>query len=207
MQNKKNYSKFLEQESALLSLAMSMMAAGNKAIFPVDFIVLAAINRSLSHSKSIFNLIDNELGTAAVTLARLHLDTLLRLYSTWLVSDPHDYAMNLLEGEQTNRMKDRLGNKMTDSYLVAKYQKDHDCEWIERVYKTTSGFVHLSGKHIFQIFSLFSDEERSAHISIGSAFQLRDSDREELEEFILEVNERVAQLVAGWIATKNQKAT
>ena len=44
-------------------------------------------------------------------------------------------------------MQDKDGKKMTDAYLIEKISIDHPV--LKSVYEHTSGYVHLSDKHIF----------------------------------------------------------
>jgi len=45
-------------------------------------------------------------------------------------------------------MKDMHGNKMTDAYLLSTFK--HENPWIDGVYSSGSGFIHLSEKHILE---------------------------------------------------------
>jgi hypothetical protein len=92
-------------------------------------------------------LIESRNFIAAAPLIRLQLDNCLRLSAGILVKDPHKFALNVLEGIPIKNQKDMLNEKMTDSYLVKILSKRYP--WIDEVYKNTSGYVHLSEKHIF----------------------------------------------------------
>jgi hypothetical protein len=92
-------------------------------------------------------LIESRNFIAAAPLIRLQLDNCLRLSAGTLVKDPHKFAMNVLEGVPIKKQKDMSNEKMTDAYLVKMLSKRYS--WIDEVYKNTSGYVHLSEKHIF----------------------------------------------------------
>ena len=74
-----------------------------------DLFVLGAAKRALSLSASIFMLVDEEQMLAAITLARPHLDTLLRLHSLELVGDVAEHVTAIMGGERLDKRKDRRG--------------------------------------------------------------------------------------------------
>ncbi|MEW6517680.1 MAG: hypothetical protein AB1439_12340 [candidate division FCPU426 bacterium] len=77
----------------------------------------------------------------------MQLDNVLRYSAAWMVKKPHEFADAVFNGEYICKLKDRHGNKMIDSYLVKQLSKEYP--WIKKVYDNTSGYVHLSEKHIF----------------------------------------------------------
>src|ERR671912_2705472 len=93
----------------LVTAAYAVMAAQGSAMHLTDFFVLGAAKRALSLSTSIFMLIDEEQALAAVTLARPHLDTLLRLHSLELVTNVTEHVRAIIGGERLNKRKDRNG--------------------------------------------------------------------------------------------------
>jgi hypothetical protein len=66
----------------------------------------------------------------------------------------------MLDAEQVNRLNDRDGKPMTDKYLVGQLAQG-DREWLERVYETTSGHVHMSGQRLGMMTSPDPDDENA----------------------------------------------
>ena len=62
-------------------------------------------------------------------------------------------------------MKDKSGMLMTDRYLVETLGKKY--VWMPRVYKATSGFIHLSDKHIYTVLTP-SDEDGRVSLNVGA---------------------------------------
>lgn len=145
-------------------LGIQILRADGGNFFDLDFLAAAAIKRSLAHSKAFGYLVREENYICAASIVRLQLDSCLRFFAAFLVENPHDFAREVLRGKSIRKMKDRTGEKMTDRYLVETLGKEHN--WMPRVYERTSGFIHLSNKHIFSTIDLL-DEAGKAEIVIG----------------------------------------
>jgi hypothetical protein len=115
-------------------------------MYPLDLLATAALNRSLNLMKGFCALIEARNFLAAAPLIRLQLDSCLRFSAAWLVDDPHDFADKVLYDKRVDRLQDRDGNQLRDRYLVDKLAKEYP--WVKDVYKQTSGYIHLSNKHI-----------------------------------------------------------
>jgi hypothetical protein len=102
-------------------------------------------------------------------LLRLHLDTYLRLMAKDLVEDKEQFFTEVYEGKQINKMVGRDGVKLNDSVLSAHAGKKD--EWVPKVYKATSGYVHFSGKHCHGT-QIVTEREDGPHVSfsLGSRF-------------------------------------
>lgn len=142
-----------------------LMIADNGNLYPLDLLALASIKRSISLQTAMLSLIRDNNYFSAASLLRLQIDSCMRFYAVFLVDDPHDLAARVLAGEKISSIKDRSGNKMRDAYLISVISKEY--EWMERVYKTTSGFVHLSNKHLFSYIEKVNDDERSVSFVLG----------------------------------------
>jgi len=125
-----------------LEVGLRMMKAADGAVFPVDMLAWAALNRSANLIPGFASLIETRNFIAAAPLLRLQIDNCLRFYGIYIVSKPHDFASAVLKGEQIRKMKDSKGEFMTDRHLVKCVAKDFP--WITRVYERTSGYVYLS---------------------------------------------------------------
>ncbi len=137
---------------------------------------------------------------AAAPLIRLQLDNLLRLSAGTLVHDPHKFAMDILEGTPVKKQKDISNNFMTDSYLLEILSKKYS--WIKDVYNGTSGYIHLSEKHI--INSMCAGDKKGA-----LNFKITDSDAFVTEDdYLLAVDsfrkstEALFEYALGWAKTK-----
>src|ERR1700730_8800825 len=103
-----------------------------KFIYPLDFLAFAVLNRSVCLASGFVTLIRANNLIAAAPLVRLQLDNNLRFFASSLVDQPHDFAMKVLGGTRIDKMKDRSGKRLRDSYLVELLSSHHP--WITLVY-------------------------------------------------------------------------
>lgn len=146
-----------------LHLGKDMIEAYGGALYPTDILATAALNRSMKTLKGFILLIDSKNIMCAGSLLRLQIDSCIRFFASFIVNDPHAFALKVLEGEQINKMVDKSGNKMRDAYLVEKIS--FFAPWITNVYKETSGYIHLSKKHYYNCIRA-TDEDRCIELHI-----------------------------------------
>lgn len=189
-------------EQAQLILARRMLGACHGALFGVDLMAVSALNRSMAHGAGIKSLIESRNLCCAGALLRLQIDTVLRFYATSLVDDPNAFAFAVLEGKPINKMKAKDGELLRDAYLVQSLGKQH--AWVPRVYKETSGYIHLSEKHM--LAALLEDPQGG-----GLLIKISASDEHTPEDLYLEVLEGfyaitdiLAQHVADWTNSKSR---
>jgi hypothetical protein len=129
----------------------------------------------------------------------LQLDTCLRFFAAFIVEHPHDFALSVLKGVAIRKLKDRSGNLMTDRYLVDTLGKKYD--WMPRVYDATSGFVHLSERHIFSVWESGADG-RMALIIGPTDEHFEDALWVELVDAFLACTDALFEYLKGWVFTK-----
>ena len=187
-------------EDALLEAAMSLMNAHGGAVYPLDLLANAAIKRAMSLNSAFSMLLRADNFLAAAHLVRLQLDSALRLSAAWIVDDCHLFAGQVLKGVSIRDQKDRTGKKMTDAYLVSVLSKEEP--WIEKVYEATSGYIHLSEKHIFNTLSP-SDKPSTVTIEISSkSGPVPDESKLEAVMAMMAINRVLLRYLAGWHRTK-----
>lgn len=148
-----------------LKLGKKMSEAYQGAIYHMDLFAATVLNRSLYLIEGFSRLVLDQNYISAVPLLRLQLDNALRFYAAWLVDEPHQFVADVIAGKQIRKIKDSHGNMMTDAYLVSKLSKEYD--WIDKVYKSSSGFIHLSEAHIFNAIHQV-ESERAFIVNIGT---------------------------------------
>lgn len=111
--------------------------------------LFGAAKRTLAQAEGFRVMQDACNATVAASLVRLQLDTLLRLYALWWVTDADAFADEVFGGRPINRIKAADGQVMTDADL---YRRLSDViPWIRTVYQETSGFVHFSERHLLAV--------------------------------------------------------
>jgi len=186
-----------------------MTKAADGALFPVDLLALAALNRSANLVPGFALLIEARNFIAAAPLLRLQIDNCLRFYGVYIVGKPHAFASAVLKGEQIRKMKDSKGNLMTDRYLIQCVAKDFP--WITNVYEKTSGYIHLSETHIASVFIGTPKEKLDkgiCEIAIGPGDKFTDSALyEEAVEAFIAATKAMFHYLVGWVKTKESRSS
>ena len=183
------------------TLGSAVLRANDGSLFSLDFLVIAAINRSIANGEALCNLSRTKNYISAASILRLQLDSCLRIYASSLVSNPHEFAQEVFSGASVRDLKDKDGKRMFDAYLVKKMSNQHT--WIPTVYERSSGFIHLSNKHIFTSMELEGDSgEGSIYIGIKPDIVPIEYWVELLDCYI-ETTNILCQLIEQW---QNQKA-
>ncbi len=157
--------KLRKLREELPSLGNEIMHAGNMAMYPMDMVIIGIVKRCLSTSSALESLVLDWNMTCARAVLRMQLDTVLRFSAFWLSADPQKMAKDVIAGKQINKMKDKDGQKMTDSYLARKLGEHFD--WVPRVYEYTSGYIHFSERHLFDPIWNLNNEERTVNFVIN----------------------------------------
>ena len=126
-----------------------------RPIYMQHFFIFGAARRALAQSSAFRQMVDAKNGLVAAALVRLQLDTVLRLYAIFWVSNPEDFAQRVMDGEQIDRIKASDGNVMKDVYLRKRLAPRNP--WINEVYKQSSGFIHFSKHHMISALSAKTD--------------------------------------------------
>ena len=183
-----------------LSVLAEMLKADDGAMYPLDILACATVKRSMAQCSGFALLIRGQNYICAASLLRLQLDSFMRFFAAFIVEKPHDLAQEVLRGTPIRKLKDQNGKFMTDRHLVDTLGKKY--EWMPRVYDATSGFIHLSDKHIF---SVFQDWEGNGKLSltVGATDEgIPDALWIELADGFLASTDALFEYLKGWTFTK-----
>ncbi len=137
-------------------------------------LVAALLNRSMGLIRGFCTMISDNYICAA-PLVRLQLDNVLRFSALWLVDDRDDFTAKVIGGEPFNRLKDRDGKQMNDSYLAQRM--DGKVPGLAQAYKEACGYIHFSDAHLYH--TVVSTGETSVRIEIGEDLGVTEADRKE----------------------------
>lgn len=118
----------------------------NRAIYHQDLFLLGIARRTLAQSSGFRRAVEDRNSIVAVSLVRMQLDTILRLYALYWVADPEVFASAVFAGKQIDRLKAADGELMKDRYLRDRLAQQNP--WVHSVYGETSGYIHFSNRHI-----------------------------------------------------------
>ncbi len=182
-------------------MGVKIMQAASGNMYALDLLAIAVLNRSLCLLTGFCDLIERKNFVAAAPLLRLQLDNLLRFHGAWLAEDPHEFSTEVLRGTHIRKLKDRDGNPMTDRYLVNKLAEKYPV--MTSVYEHTSGYVHLSEKHIFNsLGKLESDGTFHMKVSASDGF-IKERDYLEAVRAFFEITGILFSYMQGWALTKD----
>ena len=125
-------------------------------IFSSTLYTMGAYKRFQANTSAFLQLIESRNYAVAAAVLRMQIDVAVRLFGLSLVHDPDAVCLGLINGERYDKFKDRNKNRLQDAYLVREIGKQ--APWIPRVYERTSGFIHLSEKHLFSSVAKCDDE-------------------------------------------------
>ena len=193
------------RKKALIAIGVKIMQAYRGALYPLDLLAYATINRTLHFIPAFSYCVETRNFFAAAPLLRMQLDSCLRFSAAWIVDDCQGYASKVLSGKETRKIKDAKGNQLTDAYLISTMSSEYP--WIESVYKHCSGFVHLSRAHIVTLLTEKKEqpsEGRAYTIALGFGSVVLDEERyvEAVEGFIAAIDV-LMKLLEGWVFTKD----
>lgn len=161
--------------------------------------LLAAVRRTLSLELAFRQAVEARNGQMAMTLIRLNLDTLARLYVLYWAEETEGMtaetlARDVAQGKSIKDMKFRGSKeKASDRWLIL--QIEGLGKWIPEVYKKTSGAIHFSDFHITQLLQqakpvkMLDDGSLHAELSLGPGE--KDADPElyrELQQAFLHIS-------------------
>lgn len=190
-------------EGELPSKAQALLGKGN--VNHTDFFMLGALRRILAQAKGFRELIENKNFPCAAAILRLQLDTAMRLNGLTLVEDVNAACKAVLDDTPFNKLKDRDGVRLQDAHLRKVLAKEHP--WIDEVYKQTSDFIHLSGRHFYSAISHTNDDTRMAYFMIGGEDPARpETVYYEIADVFLRASKLAGGLILGYLTARRMAA-
>lgn len=175
-------------------------------LYTFDLFCTAVLNRSVNIIRGYTALMRDNNFIAAAPLVRVQLDSLLRFYSTFLVDENIDkYALRIIGGEQINKIKDRKGKKMHDSYLCAEYSSIPGKQWVKQVYEAGSSHIHLSNSATQSASTINNEKDRIINMTIGKHDSFIPNEQKHGSAFfMLKITEELIEQMDKW---RKQKQT
>ena len=105
--NEELLQKIINMKKVHLDLLQEILKADGDRLFHMDYLVIGAMQRSISLINGFRLLVENNNPLSAIPLVRLELDTAMRLYAPWHVDKPHDLAFAILSKKNLGKIKSR----------------------------------------------------------------------------------------------------
>lgn len=133
-----------------------------KNIIPPDLCFCGLLDRNMHLARGFISVLKERNLTCAGALLRLQLDNCMRTYAIHIAENEEEVINYVLRGESIRNLKDKNGKKMVDAYL--KEQLNQYDNRFSTVYDNTSGFIHFSGKAVYQSISEVENYQFSGQI-------------------------------------------
>jgi hypothetical protein len=161
--------------------------------------------RAVAQSVAFRQMIADRNSLVALSIIRMQLDTVLRLYALFWVADAEDFATRVFKGAQINKLKAKDGQIMSDKYLKDRLVPRNG--WIPSVYEETSGYIHFSNRHMKAALRVVDRAAGRVELQIGA----RDMGRSvgyygELLRGFRHLNMMIPVAAADWFARLKQPA-
>jgi len=192
-----------ESIDRLLELGKETFEARPLCIY--DLYCSAVLNKYLNLLRGFTQLMRDNNYIAAVPLVRAHLNLLLQLYASTLVScDLDEFSKKMFKGRRIHNMKDSDGKLMKDKYLAKKFSKREGLGWMSVMYdEVGNGYAHYSDYIAESSAHSFLEEEEKVMPIILSEDGFV-SDVEKLETSI-KINQITENMLAFINARRLQK--
>ena len=156
------------KSKAIINMGKQLSAISDKVDL-FDWIIIAALNRTVNINKAYTTLIRDNNFIAAAPLVRINIDTLLRLYASIISEyDRNTFASKVIGGELIKKMKLRGTKKpLTDKTLHEELSKVEDMEWVSQIYEAGSSFVHFDKTHFISSRFVSDDDSTLMYMAIG----------------------------------------
>ena len=182
----------------------AIFAACHGNLFPCDGLAYAVLDRSLNLLRGFSLLLRNGVYVCSVPLLRMQLDNVLRFHGVVTTADPHGIASDVINGTPLKKLKDKDGQFMIDKRLVEVLSKTNP--WVERVYKLSSSYIHLSEQHFYHFIERSKKNPNGLRdFAIGDDDEYLDQGRkfELIAAFKVET-EGVLEVVQQWVAIRER---
>ena len=188
----------------------------NNPIFKIDFIFMGAINKALANISAFLDLIEKENYLVAFAIVRMQLDVMLRFYAAILldIDSRIKYSDTFLAGERIDKLQILIKNEkgknikqnLTDKFLCKHFEKTFGVDWVLRVYKQTSNFVHLSGVSFLFMVNKTSKEGESIKVRTGlhkdGKIQIENEQLVDSFSCIVDITQRILDCLTMWLKEK-----
>jgi hypothetical protein len=180
-----------------------------RAVYTIDMLAQGIIQHSLSNISAFCLLVEAENYLCAFSMVRMQLDALLRFFALSIVEDPHDLAKRIIFHDDFHKIKVSHGDRkftLTATFLCHQLERRENIDWIERVYKESSRFIHPTGIHFFSTIKNINDDTRESIIAIHKDGKI-ECPPEELEESVLcmiAITNLIIKHLNQWVDAKSR---
>ena len=183
-------------------VAKEISVSHNGYFYTADHFCLAVVHRSIELIESFVTLMKNKNLITAFSITRIHMDSLLKLYSITKI-DYNDFYIFVLEENNLKNYVDKNGNKFTDKFLCESMCSEHKINNLYETYKEISKFIHFSKKHLDMIFKSHGDGRFTVAVPNSDDIYFTERDAETAINNFEKINGRILYILKSWVRQKN----
>ena len=142
---KVSYAGTEELTRVLVDATRKHLESCSEFVLPFDTYCLMASSRGIDCINAYSALVDIDNFVGCAVIARAQLDSVARLHTVHMETDPHSLAQRLIEGKQLRDIKGAAGMRLTDGFIVSKLAELNP--WVAPAYKQLNAAAHLSTLH------------------------------------------------------------
>ena len=172
-----------------------LRAAHRKHFYTADLVMFGILNRNLGLLRAMPALVNERNVHALAPLLRVQLDGLLRLHAYRIVESMDDLARHVIAGNSLRKFKDRDGKELTDRHLVDSLKAE--IPWVEAMYETLSGWIHLSESHVFSAVAP-GQGEGAIVVAVGNQEDIPEQLFREATDAIEAIHSSTATMLEGY---------
>ena len=188
--------KFEEVDKKLQELFITF---NGKIMFPCSYFIGSIITRTRANNQGFMDLIKAKNHICALALIRLQIDNCILLYQAQLVDDPDDFFQYIANGKDAYNYNGNKKKKINFHESKIVKALNYKYEGIQSLYKSSSGFIHFSSKHISSSYKQeFKEDGLNLYINEHFTVFYSDKDYKAVYNTMLYVNEVVLDLLHYW---------
>lgn len=170
-----------------------------KIMFPCSYFIGSIITRTRANNQGFMDLIKAKNHICALALIRLQIDNCILLYQAQLVDDPDDFFQYIANGKDAYNYNGNKKKKINFHESKIVKALNYKYEGILSLYKSSSGFIHFSSKHISSSYKQeFKEDGLNLYINEHFTVFYSDKDYKAVYNTMLYVNEVVLDLLHYW---------
>ena len=167
-----------------------------KIMFPCSYFIGSIITRTRANNQGFMDLIKAKNHICALALIRLQIDNCILLYQAQLVDDPDDFFQYIANGKDAYNYNGNKKKKINFHESKIVKALNYKYEGILSLYKSSSGFIHFSSKHISSSYKQeFKEDGLNLYINEHFTVFYSDKDYKAVYNTMLYVNEVVLDLL------------
>lgn len=188
--------KFEEVDKKLQELFITF---NGNIMFPCSYFIGSIITRTRANNQGFMDLIKAKNHICALAFIRLQIDNCILLYQAQLVDDSDDFFQYIANGKDAYNYNGNKKKKINFHESKIVKALNYKYEGIQSLYKSSSGFIHFSSKHISSSYKQeFKEDGLNLYINEHFTVFYSDKDYKAVYNTMLYVNEVVLDLLHYW---------